>query len=336
MDNTGLEIFDSLMEKPIRRQKYLNDFPQGGHEDRISELIWGVKSKTPNPNNIYRFVISNIMNSQKLLVNHIISPVRWQAYFNGILKNPGLMCEYFLVDYLSRNSHEYEHHKGKRFKFLHKKGTPEQDEVFKIDFITSLTTKAKSGKYSSINFGIQLTTSKSRAVYGNPNQKGSILIDKKKKDILRTSNKIDEGNVDNFRQSYIPDSMCLLVVNSSINEFINIEQINIFSNAFRTWQNEGYLPGGPTQYLNNIVKKDLEKINDGYHLGLELLYSLVPDISINNKDMKKIEKYDNFDILLDYNSSEKELKMDYFLKDGSFLMSLFFIINDKLVTKING
>jgi len=335
MNNDWLKVFDTLMLKPIRRQRYLENFPQGNYEDRINELIWWIKSTIPNPEHLYSFMIANVKNSHKLLVKWIINPMNWEEYFTWILKNPGLMCEYFLVDYLSRNSHEYEKYKSKRFKFIHKKWTPEQDEDLKIDFITTMTTKVNSWKYECINFWVQLTTSKSRAEYSKKRPNWLDWVGNKKWDIFRTSNKIEEGTVDNYPASYIPDSMCLLVINSNINEFINIQNINIFNNAFRSWQSEGFLPWWPTQYLNTLIKKDLANINDWYHFWLELLFTLVPKIITNSRDFKNIEKYNNFDILFDYNSKNKELKMDYFLKDWSFLMSLFFIVNDKLVTKIS-
>jgi hypothetical protein len=63
------------------------------------------------------------------------------------------------------------------------------------------------------------------------------------------------------------------------------------------------------------VKRDLEKINDGYHLGMEIIYKLVSKLLLNNRDFKSLKKYDHFDIIFEYEAHSKELKMDYFLKD---------------------
>lgn len=326
-----MPIFDSLLAK--KSDKYFANFPESNYNDRINEVVWWVKSKVFSQEHIYNFLISNVKNSHKLLVKKNLVSFNRENYFNWLLKNPGLMCEYFLVDYLSRNSSKYEIYKNKRFKFLHKKWTPEQDEMLKIDFLTTLTAANKAWKYSSINFWVQLTTSKSKAEYSKKRLNWLDWIGTKKWAIYRTSRMIDSWEIDNYSSIYNPHTMCLMVINSNINEFINVENINIFSNAFNTWKNEWFLAWGPTQYLNDLVKNDLEKINDWYHLWLEIFYKLLPKVLQNNRDFKSIKKYDNFDIIFDYNADKKELKMDYFLNDWSFLMSLFFIINDKLVKK---
>lgn len=332
MDNAWLEIFDRLMIK--RSKKYLESFPQGEHEDRISELVWWVKSKTCNPSNIYNFVITNVRNTYKLLTKWILHNIIRDDYFNWIQKNPWLMCEYFLVDYFSRYWKEFENYKNQRFKFIHKKWAPEQDEDLKIDFLSTLITKNEVGKYISVNFWVQLTTAKSRAEYSKKSLNWLDWIGNKKWDITRTSNKIDVWEIVNFPPSYIPDTMCLFVINSHINELINIENINIFSNAFIEWKNNWFTPGWPTQYLSDEVKNDLVKINDWYHLWLEIFYKLIPKVVSNERDFKNLKKYNNFDIIIDYDSGKRELKMDYFIKDWTFLMSLFFIINQNLVSKV--
>ena len=334
MDNKWIEAFRKIQD--FDRNRYYEMLPKISTRDRVSEIVWWVKNWKSSKRNIDLFTVSNIRNDRRLLVNNIISFSNWNKFLKRVLKNSWLVFEYFLVDYLQRTSLEPFPYKDTRYKFSHLKWTPEQDADEKIDFISRMTNTSK-WKKTRIVFWVQLTTEKSRAWFSKKAVNWLDWIWAKRNDIRKASERIERWCGVNFPEFYVPDVMCLLSVNSSVNDFINIRKINVFKNAFSTWSNEWYEKWWPSQYLNSKIRKDFELINDGYKLSLVLFHRILESLKEKNESFKWLKEMENFSIVLEYNNVSKELKMDFFLKNKEddrwknkqFLMSVYFIISDK-------
>lgn len=260
-----------------------------------------------------------------------------------ISKNTGFAFEFFLVDYLRRQSSVPFRYKNQKFKLSHIKGTPEQDEVEKIDFLTHMNT-LHQGKQEKITLWVQLTTAKSRAKFSRQKINWLDWIGNKKIDIRSTNAKIENWEIADYPQIFMPDCMCLFVVNWKINHFLNNLNINVMKTAFNTWSQEWYLSGWPTQYLNNKLKEEFRLITEGYNLWIATFYRIVKSIDNDTESFKSMNEFENYFVITEYNHDTKELKMDYFLKNESsevwlseekkLLMSLYFIINTKVFEKI--
>ncbi len=246
MDNKWIEAFRKIQD--FDRNRYYEMLPKISTRDRVSEIVWWVKNWKSSKRNIDLFTVSNIRNDRRLLVNNIISFSNWNKFLKRVLKNSWLVFEYFLVDYLQRTSLEPFPYKDTRYKFSHLKWTPEQDADEKIDFISRMTNTSK-WKKTRIVFWVQLTTEKSRAWFSKKAVNWLDWIWAKRNDIRKASERIERWCGVNFPEFYVPDVMCLLSVNSSVNDFINIRKINVFKNAFSTWSNEWYEKWWPSQYL---------------------------------------------------------------------------------------
>lgn len=331
MDNRWIKSFQEVLSTD--KDRLVNFLPEGKWIDRVSELVWWIRNKVSNMIWLMFFSISNIRNDRRLVKNWQVHATDWRSYMKRTVKNSWLAFEYFLVDFLRRKSIKPFEYKWIKYKFIHIKWSPEQDSQDKIDFLTRMRF-FKNKKQVKINFWIQLTTEKSRASYAKKSINWLDWIGTKKDDIRRTSQRLDRIKALRHPESIVPDIMCLLSVNSHVNNYLNIQKINIFKTAFSTWQQEKYPTWWPTQYLNNDVKNDFEMINDWYKMWLIMFYSILKKILEKDESFKWFKEKDNFFVGIEYQKESQEIKMDFFLKNETFLMSLYFIVNKKIVNKV--
>ena len=341
MDNKWLETFWKIVSR--NQDRYLNLLPSSSEHDKVNEVVWWIKNNVPSIRKLSFFAISNIKNDRKLITNWYIVENFWPRFVKKITKNNWFAFEYFLVDYLRRETEHVFRFKNQKFNLSHIKWTPEQDDIEKIDFLTRLNTNYQQ-KSEKLTIWVQLTTAKSRAKFSRKTINWLDWIWNKKTDIRNSSQRIDLWQIGNYPRSFIPDCMCLFVVNWKINHFLNNLNINILKTAFNTWSQEWFISWWPTQYLNAKLREEFKLVSDWYMLWLAKFYRIIKSIDEDTETFKNMNEYENYFIITEYNHDTKELKFDFFLKNESkelglneerkLLMSLYFILNEKLLSKI--
>lgn len=131
-----------------------------------------------------------------------------------------------MVDCLQRNRFHFS-----KTRLFHTKASPHLDHTWKIDFLSTILRKS-SNKRKQITVGVQLTTEKSHInIYPNHNKH----MKKKKQTVRSLSKQIIETQdiyIKNLPKKLQPKLTGYMVVNGSINKRINIENDNIFLDAF--------------------------------------------------------------------------------------------------------
>ncbi len=311
MDKTWINLLKSYSDKKI---DFLLDLvpvwkTTSKIRNRINSIVWGINY--PNKISKYylqRFLISNTVNNiikrkdQEIVKNKL----NWERHFKNITKNPWQIFEYFLVDYLERTKNDFKEYKKYNFKFNHTKATPEQDQE-KIDFLSTLFTEDENLEKNKITFWVQLTTEKSKAMFKKDSK--NMWISKKESSVKKISKKIEKNRFKNYSKIYIPDLMVLLVVNSHINRLLNIENNNIFKDAFNQWKAENFSSSWPNKFLNKSVQDDFKLISTWYHYWLKNFYRFLKNICKPwIQDFKVMsDKYEDFYIVSSYNKQKEDI-----------------------------
>lgn len=326
----------------------LNKLPVIDRDDKTNiELRWilwknGISSES-NEIAIANFASSFVDTSKtkQELEYLLLEDLTWETGIRRILNNPGLAFEYFLVDHMQRDESLNQHHAAKenKIKIFHKKTAAEQDGDNKLDFLSNVFFKNEQWKIDHLNIGVQLTTTKTNAnSYKTMYQLEEKRYHSNKKLTIKEQSKLiaeDEKYSEVYSPSYKPDLTAYMVVNWNINNFMNIEWINVFKEAFMVWQWTWFWEEGPADKLNELIKSDLKIIAKNYHFAIR---DFVADL-MKMRSHQDIENFREFShkktkIIKKISEDKSEVLYDFFKITGNweqFLFKVSFFPNDILL-----
>ena len=317
--------------------------PTAATTDRVSRIIWGIRPEQDGHHHVCDFLQYAIA-TQRHVPDKREAGV-WKKTTEHILWNPGMAFEYFLVDYLLRNQQNFAHIFAKRTcRVTHRKTWPHQDSDQKVDFLSILTTKFKEHVWS-LRFGIQLTTTRSRAHSDEHDETGGGNFLRKMHTTQHQSNQITSevsGKQSPYPATYTPDLCAYMVVNSHINKLINSEGNNIFETAFSEWKEKWFPEWWPCPFLPKDVKTDMYGIATVYmHSLLYITQFLEKQIEAGAKTYQDLEwlvqetrEESGFSIQVEFDPMTRQFLSRVFINKNDPLCGMYFFINEHTLQKV--
>ncbi len=306
--------------------------------DLIStELYWVIYDNEFNKVTTYalhHYAIQNIKTRRyksSELLDVLLYSLSPESIINRLKWSPWVLLEYILIDFCKREKKPL--HPTIKI-YDHFRGTPELDEIYKIDFLSNLSILD-----NNLNVGIQLTAStKYQKSYQDSLLKDNNTVGNKKARAHKISNELPSRNTcrkPHTEKKYTPDMTWYVVISWWISEYIN-GWINILLNAYNKWEDCGYPQWWPTRFIEKnriIVFKDIVEC---YNKSLILLWEHIICTSgwINKKNVHVGEKVTYFETYIPWLD---ELRYDFFYnnwENPQALVSISYFLN-KNVLDIN-
>ena len=255
------------------------------------------------------------------LINLLSSTSNWaiENYLERKLNNKWVAFEYFMREAIERNKNDNEDNQIKV------EWVPLEFDSKKIDFLGIKKIRKKV-----IRFWIQLTTTQ------------SAKINSKERDVEHAKNEIDrESSLFNNKSFYptkTPDLPVLFVVNSIISERLNTNDwINIFREAYISWEKDWFKELSPISYLDKDIKDELNMIWKLYHEMTNIFIGFMQ----SNEDLERPQKRSIFnkewEFDIEYNSERNYCTINFSKKnenDKEFVFSQSFKITNKFLRKL--
>jgi hypothetical protein len=315
-----------------RIQTTINKFPQTEVYDRIAWQVRGIISKSSPQEQQLKTITNTFQTHLYNNINHDDTKEariqlgkinnRWDK-LKWILKSWWTAFEFFMVDCLQRNRFHFS-----KTKLFHTKASPHLDHIRKIDFLSTIL-RGTSDERKAITIGVQLTTEKSH-IKQYPNHKEHMK--KKKKIVNMLSEQIattQDPYIKNLPEKLQPKLTSYMVVNGSINKRINIEDDNIFLDAFTKREEQWFIKWWPSQYLGIDVQKELWIIYHAYQKSLKhFIDFLEQQPQLPDEEIFAMHNHDNiYHLIATYNPDNKELQYKVFYNNQEWENKFLFYIS---------